>query len=251
MCARKYSGGGAVMAMDNRQALGRKLKSIRGYLHTDFRHNESYLPRPFFVEVAGTPDSGKTMATDKIYDALRREGFRISCPQEGAAVLQDIPRTTPLYNIATGLYALNILIHESAAHNHDVVIFNRCIFDAYVWMEYWHAKNLLTSEEKIRYQHFFLSKFWVNKIDLAYLVVCDPEIAAARDLDHAYTTKIGESTDPKSIAVKIELHKKAFAKLAPKYPQLRFLDTTNLDRKSTVDNIANEIIDTFAKISRK
>lgn len=153
--------------MKNENLFEEKAKKILEYLKSDLRYDEQFLPRPFFLEFTGSPSSGKTTTITELDKFLRRHGFRVLRPQEGAEVIRHIPRTTPLYNIRTGLYALNKLIDESYGHLYDVIIFDRCVFDAYCWMMYWEEKNKLTKEEKELAQSFFLSRFWMEKIDIA------------------------------------------------------------------------------------
>src|SRR3989338_11250236 len=116
--------------MRNENVFEEKAQKIRAYLKTDVRHDNSFLPRPFFFELTGTPGAGKTTNIKESYNFLRLMDFRVLIPQEGAEVIQHITRKTPAYNIRTGLYALTQLMDYAAGHLYDVVIFDRCIFDA-------------------------------------------------------------------------------------------------------------------------
>ena len=135
-----------------------KAQIILKYLKSDRRYDKNHLPRPFFLEFTGSPSSGKTTTITELDKFLRRQGFRILRPQEGAEVIRHIERNTPLYNIRTAIYATTQLIDISASHSYDIVIFDRAIFDPYCWMLYWREKNLLTDEEMLLYQTFFLSR---------------------------------------------------------------------------------------------
>ena len=106
-----------------------KARTILNYLRSQIRYDQKVIPRPFFIEITGSPDAGKSTTTEELDNALRKEGLRVWCPQEGAEVIRHIDRKTPLYNLRTGLYALNILIDESVSHRYDIVVFNRCAFD--------------------------------------------------------------------------------------------------------------------------
>lgn len=180
--------------------ISKKSKTILKYLKSDIRYDENFLPRPFFIEMTGSPCSGKTTAISELDTYFRRLGFRVFTPQEGAEAIRHIPRM-PLYNIRTGLYALNILIDESFGHKYDIVIFDRCIFDAYCWMMYWKEKKLLNEDEKNLIQSFFLSRFWADKIDLAYFIVCDPQAAVQRKLKNSPNQQLGETANPKNIKI--------------------------------------------------
>src|SRR5512134_3371694 len=98
---------------------------ILDYLKAHIRYDNGFIPRPFFVEFTGTPSSGKTTSIVKMYQFLRRLGFRVAKPLEGAEAIQHISRKTPVYNIRTGLYALTMLLDESHMHNYDIIMFDR------------------------------------------------------------------------------------------------------------------------------
>lgn len=231
--------------MKDENLFEQKAKKILEYLKSDLRYDEKFLPRPFFLEFTGSPSSGKTTTITELDKFLRRHGFRVLRPQEGAEVIRHIPRTTPLYNIRTGLYALNKLIDESYGHLYDVIIFDRCVFDAYCWMTYWEEKNKLTEEEKELIQSFFLSRFWTDKIDAAFIMTCDPKIAMERELRIALSQKLGETTNPQTIKTLVDRYSNAYKILSPKHPQLYLINTTDLDEQTMVEIIATRILNIF------
>jgi len=219
-----------------------RAEKVLRYLNVDHRYGESYLPRPFFVEFTGSPDSGKTTTIDELYKFFKTLKFRVLRPQEGAEVIQHVPRTTPLYNIRTAQYAVNQLIDLSHGHMYDLVLFDRCAFDAYCWMLYWQAKNQLTDEEVVLYQQFFLSRFWMDKLDAAYLVICDPTEAMKRSKEVSLTDRLGNFTNPDTIRILVDRFKRAHKDLSLKFPQLKIVDTSNMDKQEMVEYFANEIL---------
>jgi hypothetical protein len=176
---------------------------------------------------------------------FRRMGFRVLRPQEGAEVIRHITRDTPVYNVRTGLYSLSLLLDLSWGHQYDLVIFDRAIFDSYVWMMYWEEKNKLSEEEKKIIQEFFLNRLWTNEIDAAYFVVCDPEEAMRRELRIALSQKLGETSNPKTIKGLVERYNVAYAKLSPTHPNLFLLDTTLLNEQEMVSKIADHVLSTL------
>lgn len=230
------------MSTNGQNEFEAKARRVLEYLKSAQRYNEELLPRPFFIEFTGSPSAGKTTIITEMDKFLRRMGFRVWRPQEGAEVVRHIERTTPLYNIATCDYARKILVDESHGHKYDVVIFDRCVFDGYCWMMYWREKGKLTDEELKLYQSFFLSRFWVDKIDLAYFVVCDAQEAMRRELRIALSDKLGETTNPSTIATLVERYNQAYLQLHERFPQLKRLDTTSLDEKQMVERVATEIL---------
>jgi len=233
--------------MNKENVFEQQAQKILSYLKSNIRYDESFLPRPFFLEFTGSPASGKTTTITELDKFLRRHGFRVLRPQEGAEVIRHIPRTTPLYNIRTGLYALSKLVDESYGHLYDVVIFDRCIFDVYCWMIYWEEKSKLSQEEKVLIQNFFLSRFWTDKIDAAYFMTCDPKEALKRELRIALSQKLGKTTNPATIKTLVGRYKSAYKVLSPKYKQLHLMDTTRIDEQIMVEVIAREILNVFEK----
>ncbi len=223
-------------------------EKIRRYLRShDIRYNTSVLPRPFCIEITGTPCSGKSVVIDQLYNELRKLGLRVERPQEGAQVIQHIPRSEAVFNTRTGLYALSLLIDKSYGHSSDVVIFERCIFDSYCWMAYDAEKKGLSLEQKESSRAFFLSKLWASYISRAYFFTCEPEVALARELRASPSGQVGNSTTPEIIKAMIEMYKKAHSELHPRFPQVKMFDTTKLDEQAMVHAVQTDILEVLSQ----
>lgn len=231
--------------MEKNNVFEEQAQTILKYLKSHIRYDERFLPRPFFIEIIGSPSAGKTTTITELDKFFRRQGFRVWRPQEGAEVIRHIERTTPLYNIRTGIYALTLLIDNSVGHLYDVVIFDRCIFDTYCWMEYWHKKGKLSWAETKLMQFFFLFRLWRNKIDAAYFMVCDPEEAMKREQRIALSQKLGETTNPETVKKLVERYKSAYEVLSPKHKQLYIIDTSNMGEHEMVEMVAAETLRIF------
>ncbi len=223
-----------------------RAQRVLKYLKVEKRYNEKDRPRPFFIELTGSPDSGKTTTIDELYKFFKALGFKTRRPQEGAEVIQ-IPRITPLYNVRTCDYARIQLIDQANDPECDLMIFDRCLFDGYCWMMYWEAKGQLTSAEVKLYQNFFLSKFWVDKLDAAYFVVCDPDEAMRRNKEVSLTDRLGNFTNPQTIKVLVDRFQQAYKDLSPRFPQLRIVDTSKMDKQQMVEYFANETLAAMEK----
>lgn len=229
--------------LENESIIEQKAQKILKYLKSQIRYDRDFLPPPFVLEITGTPSSGKTTTITEMDKFFRRQGFRVWRPQEGAEVIRHIPRTTPIYNIRTGLYALSLLVDQNFGHLYDIIIFDRCIFDAYCWMIYWQERNLLTKADKTIFQSFFLSPFWTSMIHIAYFIVCDPQIAMERELKIALSKKLGETTNPETIKLLVERYKKAYDNLSKQYKQIHLIDTTDLEIGLMVETIGLQTMD--------
>lgn len=232
------------MAMDaHENEFERRAKKIHKYLRTDVRFNEKLLRRPYLFEFTGTPSAGKTTTITELDKFFRRMGFRVLRPQEGAEVVRHIERTTPIYNIRTATYALNLLVDIAHGHQYDVVLFDRCLFDAYHWMMYWQEKSKLTPEQARTYQNFFLAPFWADFLDGAYFMICEPQEAMKRELKIALSKKLGETTNPETIGMLVDRYRRAFGNLKNRFPQLTLFDTTRLDENVMIQQVATQILD--------
>lgn len=227
------------------------IDQLHGYLRTDLRYGDKFLPAPFMIEFTGSPDSGKTTCIKELDKLLHRNDFRVFIPQEGAEVIRHIDRDTPEYNIRTGTYALNMLMDFAHGHMYDIVIFDRSIFDAYTWMMHWEGKKLLSAKEREVFQNFFLSRLWSDRIIASYIVVCEAEEAVRRGQRIAVSEKLGQSSNHASIQKSVERHKKMFAALSPRYPQLHLVDTTQMDEKTMVEHIATTTMEALIAKARE
>ncbi len=218
---------------DIEQLFDQQASILRTHLNYDIRYDMIVLPRPFIIEITGSQEAGKSVMITELYNTLRKLGLvRIFKPQEGAEQIFHVPRSTPLYNIRTGLYAASLLIDQSHQHSADIVIFDRCLFDAYAWMTYWVQKGLLSSEQAQQNQLFFLQPHLTKLIDITYVVVCDPKVAIQRSLRNASSQRFAESTNPESVARMYNIFRQEHADLAPTYPQLQLVDTTHMSLKN-------------------
>lgn len=236
----------------SKRILEQKARDLLFYLKSKIRYDRDVIPRPFIIEVTGTPSAGKTTTIVEIDKFFRRIGFeRVWKPQEGAEVIRHIPRTTPEYNIRTGTYALNLLLDNAYGHNYDLIIFDRCIFDAYCWMQYWKEKSKLTEKEAANNQSFFLQKPLTDYIDAAIMMTCSAEEAMKRELKIALSSKLGETTNPESIKRLERIWKNAYERLQGEYPQLTLMDSTKLDESQMIEDVTLTALNAFEKRAKQ
>lgn len=223
----------------------KRAETILRYLKVDQRYGESHFPRPFFVEFTGSPDSGKTTTINSLYHSFKDLGFRTYKPLEGAEQIYRVSRSTPLYNIRTAMYAITQLIDLAHSHELDLVLFDRCAFDGYYWMMYWLAKGKLTEEETKHWQETFLSGFWVNNLDAAYLVVCDPDEALKRNRMDTLSTTFGNTTNPQNMRILVDRLRQMYQNLSFRFPQLKIINTAKMEKREMFQFFADDILSTM------
>ncbi|OHB22878.1 MAG: hypothetical protein A3J67_01185 [Parcubacteria group bacterium RIFCSPHIGHO2_02_FULL_48_10b] len=199
--------------------------------------------RPYMLELTGSPSSGKT-TIKKILDTFyRRCGFRVAVPLEGAEAIRHISRKTHLYNVRTGIYALKNLIDYSVSGNYDLVIFDRCLFDAFGWMRYWYERGDIDEARMVMLQQFFTSPQWLCLIDAAFVIVADPETVESREQEINILDEDGETTNSNNILRLIRIfggmQKEFFAKGAP----MQFIDTSDLPKREMARVVLGQTLD--------
>lgn len=223
-------------------------KTIHEYLKTNIRHDRNFLPPPLIIEIAGHPSSGKSTIIGRLDTSLRRLGFKVGLIQEGAQAIRNIERSGPEYNRATALYSLNKLYEVRANTSLDIVIFERCAFDAIVWPEYWNGKGKLEFQEMVNLQNTYLAD--AHQIDLAFFIVCDPILAIKRESRiEAIDQNSGGTTNPKTIGILKDLFEKIYGCISNKFPQLHLMDTTNLTEQEMIDMVTEVVLTKLAKKS--
>lgn len=223
----------------------RRARLAAPYFNRKLRRGKDIVPPPFIVEFLGTPSGGKSTLIRELDKFLKRQGFRVWHPQEGAEAVRYLDRTTPFYNLATGLYAYKILMQESEGHQYDFVLFERCTFDAYTWMKYWNKKGHLSNDMMRMLQESFL--MGASRIDCAFIVVSQPDIAMRRETKNELTRQLGNHTRPEVIQFLHTCNVESYEELKGAFPNLFLFDTTSLEEKEMVQNVARIILDVLEK----
>lgn len=215
----------------------RRAQLIKPYFNPKLRHNKDIIPPPIVYEFFGTPNSGKSTLVGWLDKFWKRQDYVTFPPQEGADAIRYLTRDTYFYNIATGIYAFDILMRNTEGHQYDFVFFDRCVFDTYTWMKYWHKKGQISRDMMKRLQQSFL--VGAPRIDLACIVFCDPAVAHERDRKHGTIRREGKTASGDKIKLLIDCNLESFEELKDQHPQLMLLDTTNLDETTMVQYITN------------
>lgn len=203
--------------------------------------------RPFVIEITGTPDSGKTSVISTLTRFFKRAGWRVLNPTEGAEITKKVPRTTHLYNIRTGIYALSELLDNVYSLDFDLIIFDRAIYDAYCWQEYWLRKKIIPPEVAEFNQKFFTQPELLNKIDVCLFVICQAEEAMRREAEWALTDKRGETTNSETIKNLVQIWQNCFEKLQKNKAPTVLTDTTKMSPQQMGQLILAHTLKTMRK----
>jgi Ni2+-binding GTPase involved in maturation of urease and hydrogenase len=136
--------------------------------------------QPFFIELAGTPRSGKTTVLTTLARMLRERDLRVETVDESANGCPIPDKCHPAFNVWTFCTTLTKVL--AAQHTGtDVVLIDRGILDAACWMEWYRFTGCLTIEEHCAIETFVLHPLWARAMNLVVVMKADPAVAVGRD----------------------------------------------------------------------
>src|ERR1044071_4989859 len=159
-----------------------KVEKLRGCLQ--------FASRAFVIEFAGTPKSGKSTSVEAIRHFFTRHGFRVHVMSERAAVCPIPMKGHLFFNTwcATSMLAELLANVETET---DIVIVDRGIFDALVWMTLQERRGELTAEEARTFEGFLLMERWRSLVDLSVVMSVSADEALLRETSQRLTRRTG------------------------------------------------------------
>lgn len=186
--------------------------------------------RPYFVEVLGTPEAGKTTAIKGVISSLSRKGYTVQYIREAAEIVpEQFKKGSGEAHIWMGLnVAQNIM--SAKFSNADIVLIDRGIFDILFWNDFHYKIGNLTQEQLNASNSFFKS------FDLMPQLT----IALTTEAEEAIRRRGGEGR----IVTKafLERYNQAFCEFCNEViPDIIMLDTTNMTPSEVVEFMESTI----------
>lgn len=213
--------------------------------------NGQHPQRPLFVEFSGSPKSGKSTCIDIIAHFLRRTGFSVLAPTEGAS------KRTPYYlksdwmafNTWSACYALTHVL-EGLYHSdkYHLAILDRGLFDALAWFEFLTDEGTITTEDRDKVHQFLLIEKWRSVIDCVFLFTANPDTSMDRENKDKLISDLGSAMNPDVLGRLNNAYESTREKYANTFPMLVFIDTSedhDTTPQSTAIKIADRILDLF------
>lgn len=149
-----------------------------------------YAPRAFVMEFAGTPKSGKSTSVEVVRHFFSRHGFRVQILAERAAVCPIPMKGHLFFNTWCAASMLAELLANVETET-DLIIVDRGLFDALVWLTLQEKRAELTGDEARTIESFLLLERWRTLIDLAVVMSVSAEEALSRETTPRITRKGG------------------------------------------------------------
>lgn len=180
---------------------------------------------PIIIELAGTPNSGKTSLINDINTVFRRYHIKCKTIYESAQLCKISNKKSPRFNYWTALETLQRIL-SVIDQGYKIILCDRGIFDAISWMKFYlNNKNITQSEYKI-IQDFYLLEEWKQYFQYIIIMTCDANISVQRDLVYEDFGKYGTIVNPDTIT---EINKAIFEtkeKYHDKFNKINFYDTS-------------------------
>jgi hypothetical protein len=154
-----------------------------------------FAPRAFVIEFAGTPKAGKSTSVEAIRHFFTRHDFRVHVLIERASVC-PIPMKGHLFfnTWCAGTMLADLIANVDTAT--DIIILDRGIFDALVWLTLQRQRHELTADEAQVIEAFLLLDRWRSLIDLAVVMSVPADEAMARENSQRISPKPGSIMNP-------------------------------------------------------
>jgi len=216
--------------------LEKRVTVLHGILHL--------APRAFVIEFAGTPKSGKSTSVEAVRHFFSRHGFSVHVLVERASVC-PIPMKGHLY---FNTWCAATMLAELLANvdtETDIIIVDRGLFDALVWLTLQRQRGELTAEEAETIERFLLLHRWRTLIDLAVVMNVAPEEAIKRENAARISEKPGSIMNPDVLAAITKSVQEAVAKYRRDFGTIIEHETSGDTVRPSNVQLAHKIIDSF------
>ena len=147
--------------------------------------------RPFIVEFAGTPKSGKTTTISAVHQFLKRNGVVVRTFQERASVAPLVDKGTAFFNTWVTCATLNGIIEALEDEKLDVLVLDRGLFDGLVWIDWQEKTHRVSKAEAKGFRSFVLTPRWRGLVDLVFVMHCDAKTSIEREHANQITLRHG------------------------------------------------------------
>ncbi|MBK8720145.1 MAG: hypothetical protein IPN32_36380 [Deltaproteobacteria bacterium] len=136
--------------------------------------------RPFVVELAGTPKAGKTTVISMLENFFDRCGYKVRVIREQAPACPLPMKGHFFFNTWTTTSMLGELL-EVIDTDDDLVILDRGLFDALVWLDLQRTRDQITDAERSVFESFVGLERWRKLIDAVVILRVSPDVAMDRE----------------------------------------------------------------------
>lgn len=199
----------------------------------------------FIVELLGLPRTGKTTISRILSKTLIEKGFNPHIISERASVCPVKDKLDPMFNLWTCNAFLKEYI-EARENGHDVVIADRGVMDAAVWVEAFREHRCFEMTEQL-VRSFLKSKILNHNLLCGYYLHANVATVIEREELHLSKPRRGRILNEKTLMLYLEAFDIAKQNFDSPFIQL---DTTLINISETVSAIESDLMPRlFSKIN--
>ncbi|HEX2876156.1 MAG TPA: hypothetical protein VHP33_33120 [Polyangiaceae bacterium] len=154
--------------------------------------------RPFVLEITGTPKAGKTTLISLVDGFLRDAGWRVHILTERAGACPLPMKGHFLFNTWTTGTMLAGLI-DAVDRDDDLVILDRGVFDALIWLELQKRQGQVSTDEARRFQDFVMIERWRGLTDATCTINVDAAVSMKRENERRLLPRTGSVMNAKAL----------------------------------------------------
>jgi predicted NUDIX family phosphoesterase len=201
-------------------------------------------PRPFVIEFAGTPKSGKSTSVEAIRHFFSRHGFRVHVLVERASLCPIPMKGHLFFNTWCAATMLAELIANIETDT-DLIIVDRGIFDALVWLTLQNQRGEVTDTETKTIEAFLLLDRWRTLIDLAVVMNVSAKEAMERENNQRITSKPGTIMNEEVLGRIVDSVSRTVEKYGTTFGGILTYDTSGENVRESNAKLAGEILARF------
>lgn len=156
--------------------------------------------RGYLVEISGTPKAGKSSTISMVEGFFRACGWRVGVLRETAALCPLPMKGHFFFNTWTTTQMLAAVL-EAVERPLDLVIVDRGLFDALVWLELQKVRGQVASDEANAFSAFVLLDRWRTLIDTSLVMKVSPKVAMEREQHDRLVPRIGSVMNEQTLSL--------------------------------------------------
>lgn len=205
--------------------------------------------RPFIIEFAGTPKSGKTTTIGAIHQFLKRNGVMVRTFQERASVAPLLDKGTAFFNTWVTCATLNGIIEALEDEKLDVLILDRGLFDGLVWIDWQEKTHRVSKAEAEGFRSFVLTPRWRGLIDLVFVMHCDAKISIDREYARQITLRHGAIMNIGTLAQLRRHYLEAARRYKADFKSITVFENSRGPEMKTITDIAKTLLRSFGRFA--
>src|SRR5208282_2176938 len=205
--------------------------------------------RPFIIEFAGTPKSGKTTTISAVHQFLKRNGVTVRTFQERASVAPLVDNGTASFNTWVTCATLNGIIEALEDEKLDVLILDRGLFDGLVWIDWQEKTHRVSKAEAKGFRSFVLTPRWRGLIDLVFVMHCNAKTSLNREQAKQITLRRGAIMNLATLAQLRRHYLEAADRYEGKFKFINVIESSRGPEMKTITNVAKLILKSLGRFT--